>query len=174
MSYRDYIFISEKKTPTGEDCRPVDSAKQLLTTFLISQNLSLIFSELLLSSRPLRRNPRFRKLENNYCRPIKSTEFAVLGKYDAKYYNIPPNVQVPKCKKPRAVPLGAYRKRTKDILVCESQHIYIVRRLCMMLRKRSGNEKFSEARNDGKHESLLLMTLRINNAFRRKPPINPW
>ena len=43
----------------------------------------------------------------------------------------------------------------------------------MILRKRSGNEKFSEARNDGKRESLLLMTMRINNVLEKKPTNQP-
>ena len=104
---------------------------------------------------PLHQRLHFRKFDTKHTK--KSAEFAELRKGDAKHYNIPPIVQVLKCKRSRAAPPGWSVHPSSGILGWESQHAYIKRWMCTTPEELSENIKFSVERNDSKRESLLML-----------------
>ncbi|EME29013.1 histone acetyltransferase [Galdieria sulphuraria] len=87
-------------------------------------------------------------------------------------FRLTPCCEVPKAKRPRPVPEGAWEMSTEGILGPDSQHAYVQRWYSMVQQEKSGAVKFQVVRNDSKRESLILL-LGLKNVFVRQLPNMP-
>mmetsp|Transcript_13202 Transcript_13202/g.40588 ORF Transcript_13202/g.40588 Transcript_13202/m.40588 type:complete len:426 (+) Transcript_13202:54-1331(+) len=99
--------------------------------------------------------------------PVEVDEAAV-----EQTYKIEPACPVPKAKKPRPAPPGAWVQDTADILGPDSQHAYVQKWMKMREDEKKGLVKFRVVRNDSSEESLVLL-LGLKNVFVKQLPNMP-
>mmetsp|Transcript_28922 Transcript_28922/g.72666 ORF Transcript_28922/g.72666 Transcript_28922/m.72666 type:complete len:498 (+) Transcript_28922:3549-5042(+) len=99
-------------------------------------------------------------------------DLSVLDDANQEDYYIEPICPIPKAKKPKQPPQGAWTLDTKDILGPDSQHAYVQRWMKLCQQEATLDTKYVIVQNDGSRENLLRL-LGLKNVFVKQLPNMP-